>query len=67
MWYVLLVSACFLILFVLNITSVIEAGKLFEKESKQVISRNKAASIYLKSIFNPNATYVDRFNNGDLL
>ena len=67
MWYVLLVSICFLILFVLNIISVVEAGKSFEEESKHVVSRNKAASIYLKSIFNPNATYVDRFNNGDLL
>lgn len=40
---------------------------MFAEESRQVVDRNKAASIYLKSIFNPNATYVDRFINGSLI
>ena len=67
MWYVLLITVAFLVLLILNIVDVMEAGKSFEEESKRVVSRNKAASIYLKSIFNPNATYVDRFANGSLL
>ena len=57
----------FIILFVLNVSDIINAGTLFSQKKVEVIQRNKAFSIYLKSIFNPNATYVDRFNNGSLL
>ena len=65
--WVLLVSIIFVILFVFNVVEVVKAGQMFVKESNQVVNRNRAASIYLKSIFNPNATYVDKFMNGSLL
>ena len=65
-WYVLIISIGFLILYVFNVVGVVDAGKSFVSESKNVVSRNKALSIYLKSIFNPNATYVNQFANGSL-
>lgn len=66
-WYVLVVTVAFLVLFILNLVKVSEAGSLFEAENKNIVNRNKAASIYLKSIFNPNSTFIGRFANGQLL
>jgi hypothetical protein len=67
LWHALLLTLVYLVLFILNLVSVTKAGVLFTAENKNIIARNKAAAIYLKSIFNPNATYIGRFANGSLL
>lgn len=46
--------------------SVGSGGRLMEEECRSVVIRNRAAGIYLKSIFNPNATYIGQFTNGEL-
>ena len=38
-----------------------------EKECSHVIDRNTALMIYAKSSFNPNATYIRKFDNGRLM
>ena len=37
------------------------------KMCENVIKRNKAALTYVKSIFNPNKTYIGYFANGYLI
>ena len=66
-WYVLAVTLAFLLLYALNLASLISAGSLFSSECNNIVQRNIAASIYLKSIFNPNSSYVSRLANGSLM
>ncbi len=40
---------------------------LMNKECSHVIDRNTALMIYAKSSFNPNATYIRKFDNARLM
>jgi len=66
-WYVLLVTAMFLVLTAFNISSTVSASLQMQNECDSVMRRNRAMMIYLKSVFNPNSTYIDQFANGSLL
>lgn len=57
----------FIVLVSFNIASVAGTGSMMKDHCNGVIRRNIAAMIYLKSIFNPNVSYVGQFVNGDLL
>lgn len=48
----------------LSMAAVLGASSDMQSRCGGVIKRNVAAMIYLKSIFNPNATYVGKFVNG---
>lgn len=65
--YVLLVTVGCIILVALSVAAVLGASTDMQSRCAGVIKRNVAAMIYLKSIFNPNATYVGQFVNGHLL
>lgn len=66
-WHVLILSVVMLVLYILNVIAVTNAGTLFTTENQLIIARNKATAIYMKSIFNPNASFVSKFANGALL
>jgi hypothetical protein len=64
---VLPITALFVGLSAFNIFSVTTANLQMQNECKSVIRRNQAMMIYLKSVFNPNSTYIAQFANGNLL
>lgn len=65
--YVIIISIAFIVLVSLNMAAVTSTGTMMQNRCNGVIKRNIAAMIYLKSIFNPNVTYVGQFVNGNLL
>lgn len=62
--YLLLVTLGCIVLIALSMAAVLSASSDMQSRCGGVIRRNIAAMIYLKSIFNPNATYVGQFANG---
>lgn len=65
--YVLLMTVGSVVLVALSMAAVMGASGDMSGRCEGVIRRNVAAMVYLKSIFNPNATYVAKFANGNLL
>lgn len=65
--WIVLITLVFIALYVMNVMEVMSSGDNFVEESRKIVNRNWAATIYLKSIFNSNGSYVDRFINGSLL
>ena len=63
----LIVSIAAIVLVSLSMAAVSGTGATMRDRCKGVVKRNIAAMIYLKSIFNPNETFIDEFTNGQLL
>lgn len=60
-FYVIVLTAVFLALVIFDILAVRATGAEMSGKCERVVRRNRAAMIYLKSIFNPNSTYIGQF------
>ncbi len=66
-FYLLIITSAYMVLFLFNILAATSTTQDMQSECLDVIKRNQAASIYFKSIFNPNSSYVDLFDNANLI